>query len=457
MKKLVVLLVVVALTCISAMAFAADITVGGQFDIRGRDFVNTSAGPSNPALPDANGTTRDTQERVRLDVNVKAGDDVKAKLEIENDWDTWGRLEEAQGDNNAVSIANGANNKRNNFLDLREAWVSFNLPGLPLNVTGGHQLLQLGNGWFLRNMKYGDDAWVVANVTGANTAAFVDIKAAEVNVAKADDVDAYAFLDMLKLGDGLVVGVDFALAKDRKNALGFAQHPVPATAAPETNLYNLGVNLNGKFGPVALKAEVDQQFGKVKNANLISGATGTWDSGDAKTKGSQIVVQGNVAMDPMTINFTVARGSGAKANQTDYNQFVNFLDKDQHYTFLYEYKVKSAAGGTNTGFTNTTALSAGVSAALAKSLVLSADFWLLRATQAVALNGATDLAGNAATSRKLGTEIDMKVNWQMYENLSWNWSFGYFKAGEAYDTMVNGTPASADKVFGVQNVITLKF
>jgi hypothetical protein len=451
MKKLVVLLVVVALTGISAMAFAADISVGGQFDIRGRDFINTGAAPSNPASPDTNGTIRNTQERVRLDVNVKAGDDVKAKLEIENDWDTWGRLEAPQ--------ANGAGKGNAGFPDFREAWVSFNLPGLPLNVTGGHQLLQLGNGWFLRNMKYGDDAWVVANVTGANTAAFVDIKAAEVNNAKADDVDAYAFLDMLKLSDSLTVGVDVALALDRKNALGFAMHPTVAGDTPETKLYNLGLNVNGKFGPIALKAEVDQQAGKVKDANIYPfPLAGAQPSGDAKIKGNQIVVQGNVAMDPITINFTAARGSGAKTNQTDFNQFVNFLDNDQHYTFLYEYVVKTADGGVHTGFANTMALSAGVSAALAKSLVMSADFWILRATQAVALNGAVDpLTGLDATSRKLGTELDVKVNWQMYENLSWNWNFGYFKAGEAYDTMVNGTAASADKIFGIQNVISLKF
>ncbi len=57
--------------------------------------------------------------------------------------------------------------------------MSVNLPGLPVNVTAGHQLLQLGNGWFFRSKHFGSDAWVVANQTGNNTLAFVDVKISE--------------------------------------------------------------------------------------------------------------------------------------------------------------------------------------------------------------------------------------------------------------------------------------
>jgi hypothetical protein len=181
MKKFVVLLVVVAISCFSAAAFAADIAVSGSIDIRSRDFHNLNMTDDLPA--DVSGDQVDTQQRVRLTVDAKAGD-VKGRISIENDWDEWGRLEAPQ--------ANGTSTGNAGFLDLREAWINFNLPGIPVNVNVGHQLLQLGNGWFLRNMKYGDDAWVVANVTGANTVAFVDIKAFEGNTFNADDIDGCA-------------------------------------------------------------------------------------------------------------------------------------------------------------------------------------------------------------------------------------------------------------------------
>ncbi len=462
MKKLVVVLSVAALTCFSAAAFAADVTVSGSLDIRSRDFMNTKADPSD--FTGDNGTTRDTQERVRLTVDAKAGNDVKGRISIENDWDDWGRLEAPQGNGQTTTKDWGGNNGTGSAkpvsLDVREAWINFNLPGLPINVNAGHQLLQLGNGWFLRNMKYGDDAWVVANVTGGNTAAFADIKVGEGDPGKADDVDAYALLDVLKLNDAVTVGADLSLVKDRKNAIGLAKNPIPSTATPETQIYNLGLNLNGKFGPLGLKAEADLQAGKAKDANLVTNPSLGGPSGDAKFKGNQVVIEGKVAMDPATINFTAGRGTGAKLNQNDYSQFVNFMDADPHYSFLYEYKVSTAAGKTHTGFANTTALNVGAMVAAAKGLNVGVDLWYLQAVQAVALNKAVLSDGaTPATSRKLGAEVDVKVNWQMYDNLSWNWTLGYFKPGEAYDspTAVAGVNTSADKVMGAQGVLTFKF
>jgi len=449
MKKFVVLFVVVALTCFSAVAFAAEVTVGGSVEIRSRAFDNLNV------LPDFYGNSpatdksyRDTQSRIRMDVNAKAGD-VKGKIELEQDFNTGGN-DWGTGNDTLYRLGGSgySNSTANGNLGFREAWISFNLPGLPVNVTGGHQLLALGNAWFFKSMHYGSEAWVVANQTGANTFAFVNVKVLEGSINAADDIDAYALLDVFKISDALTVGIDLTNVLDRKSSA-----PGTALSGTRDSLYNLGLNMNGKFGPVALKVELDQQFGKAKGANLV---TVPLPSGDAKYKGNEIVIQGNVALDPVTINFTGARGTGAKQQQTDLNQFVNFLDIDPHYTFLYEYKIKTAAGATNTGFSNTEALSVGVSAAVAKSLVLGLDYWYLLATQAVNINGAT-VGGLPETSHKVGQEIDVKANWQIAENLSWNWTLGWFAPGEAYDSNVNGVATKADKVTGIQGVLAFKF
>jgi hypothetical protein len=87
MKKFVVLLVVVAMTCISSLAFAAtDLAVTGEIGIRGRSFDNLDM---NSDKVDTGGGNY-TQERVRLNVDAKVGD-AKGRITIENDWDTWGR------------------------------------------------------------------------------------------------------------------------------------------------------------------------------------------------------------------------------------------------------------------------------------------------------------------------------------------------------------------------------
>jgi hypothetical protein len=449
MKKFVVLLVVVAITCVSAVAFAAaDIAVSGSIDIRSRDFNDLGLTKDADALASKN--IRDTQERVRLTIDAKAGD-VKGRISIENDWDTWGRLESKQADATTLTSEQTVNGIGHSILDLREAWINFNLPGIPVNVNAGHQLLQLGNGWFLRNMKYGDDAWVVANVTGPNTVAFVDIKALETllpssstSSAQADDIDGYALLDVFKLSDTMTVGIDATEVNDRRAAL------VGAPAGANLKLQNIGLNFNGAFGMVNLKAEVDWQMGKVENI-----APGT----DSKFKGNQIVIQGNVALDPVTINFTAARGSGAKSTDTDQKEMVTILDADQHYTFLYEYKIASPSGfnpaavGTSsahTGFQNTTALSVGASIQATKSLNVGADLWWLKATEDI-INGAGE------SSDKLGTEIDAHLNWAMYDNLSWNWQVGYFKPGDAYKQLVAGVETHQDAATGIQGVLSFKF
>ncbi len=442
MKKFVVLLVVVAISCLGTAAFAADIAVSGSIDIRSRDFNDLNLNDDAPAA-DA-GNTRDTQERVRLTIDAKAGD-VKGRISIENDWDTWGRLEQKQAD---ASTATSENNTTgtgigHSILDLREAWVNFNLPGIPVNVNAGHQLLQLGNGWFLRNMKYGDDAWVIANVTGANTAAFVDIKALEGSSAQADDIDGYALLDVFKISDTMAAGIDLTSVNDRQATL-----VAPAGSGASLNLQNIGLNFNGLLGPVTLKAEIDYQMGKIKTP-----------LGDIKFKGNQIVLQGNMAMDPVTINFTAARGSGSEATDTDIKDMVTILDADQHYTFLYEYKIghPSALGnvvsGSNAhfGFDNTTALSVGASFAASKSLNVGVDLWWLQSTEDV-INGALE------STNDLGKEIDAHINWAMYDNLSWNWQVGYFMPGDAYKGLsAAGVETNQDNATGIQGVLSFKF
>jgi hypothetical protein len=412
MKKFVVLLVVVALTCISSMAFAAtEMAVTGQIDIRGRNLDNLDM---NSDAVDTNGGAY-TQERVRLNVDAKVGD-TKGRISIENDWDTWGRFEAYQADASTGT-----------FLRLREAWINFNLPGAPVNVGVGHQLLQLGQGWFFRSMKYGSDAWVLANVTGNNTAAFVNVKFAENTKTLSDDMDAYVILDMIKLSDTATVGIDVTDLKAR-------------SGPTKVDLQNIGLNYTGKAGPVALKAELDLQMGKV---TTDSGAT----SSDNKFKGNQLVIEGKVPMDAVTVNFTVARGSGTDttSTSTDISMMQTALDANQHYTFMYEY-ILAGPGGLHSGFAGTTALNVGASFAASKSLSVSADLWVLSSTEDVA-DLSTGAAANATTT-SLGNELDVQANWMVADNLTWTWTLGYFMPGAGMGN---------DTATGIQQMLSYKF
>lgn len=291
-------------------------------------------------------------------------------------------------------------------------------------IKGGHMNFALGQGQFASQMRYGADAWIAFKDIDTMHFGLVNWKVGEGNISKSDDdTDAYVLIGTNKFGDA-VAGVDITSVKMR---------------ASDANLYNVGLNYTGKVGPVALKAELDLQAGTDKNAG------GT----DAKYKGNLLYVNGAVDMNPVTVNFTVARGAGAKQNQTDNNQFVNFIDTNGHYTLIYEYMIKTACGAKNTGFVNTTALSAGAMFAATKNVKVGADLWMLQATEKANVS-------NGELSNAVGTEIDAKLQWKLADNLQWNWVLGYFIPGGVYKgTDGTGAEIGKDATTGIQGLLTL--
>lgn len=419
MKKILAVVAILAITMVSTMAFAAsEVTVSGSIDIRGRAFNNITDFDSDA---NAAADNRDTDQRVRVNIDAKAGD-AKGKVTIEQDYvgETWGGLETANGQ----------------VLRLREAWLDTALFG-PVRLKGGHMLLQLGNGWFLRHMKFGDDAWVgYADMEGLHVG-LVNAKIAE--GANDYDQDFYGAVATMKVGDS-TFGANLSRVIYNKGN----------NAAGSDILNNIGVHAAMKVGPINLNAEVDMQMGTDKSGAIAQDYAGT-----------QIVLQGTMALDPVAINFTVAQGSGNKEDLSgllppgDIDQIQTTLDKDPHYTFLYEYKIATAAGATNTGFANTTALGAGVDMKFG-SVSVGASAWLLAATEDVIVdNGLLP----ASLENDLGMEIDARVGWKINDNVSWNIVAGYFMPGDAYRLVdaVTNLPKDADEATGIHSVVSLKF
>jgi len=453
MKKFLTILVVLALTVISSLAFA-EINMSGSMDIRNLSLNNTTL--------DGKAANRTTQERLRLNIDAKS-ENVKGRITIENDWEVWGQeissvpgapansFEARQGQT-IVNDKNGAKADSQTF-GFREAWMEFALPGVPVSVKVGHQLLQIGNGWFLRSMKYGSDAWLVTNTMGDNTFAVMNLKLKENIAASTDDTDAYALIDVYKLNDTNTFGADLTYMNDPKGkgTLGeVVAKTIYMNPGTKTTFMNIGLNYNGKIGPVNLKAEVDLQNGT---------ATGASSTGkDLTFAGNQIVLQANMKpMDALTVNATIANGSG-DGNSTDSNvdNYVTFLDADPHYTLVYEYFLKGASKAKDTGFSNTQAIGVGANYVISPSLSMNLDIWMLSAVEKVALGDST---GGTTKSAELGTEVDVKINWKLYDTLTWNWTIGKFMPGAAYNTASTTSAAgkSVDDVDAIQGVLSYKF
>jgi len=447
MKKFLVIIAVLALTLVSAVAMA-EVNVSGSIDIRNLSTNNTSDFSSKVNTGTSGDSNRSTQERIRINVDAKH-DGVKGRLTLENDWTVWGTATSGTEvpQKNAAGMA------------FREAWIDFTIPGAgPAHVRVGHQFLALGNGWFFRSGKYGSDAWLVG-LPGKNTVAFVNVKAAEWVTATEDDTDALVLLDNYKITDNQTVGVYFARLRDPRGEFVNATFNSGGANAPgsEANLDTLGLWFNGKVGPINLQAELNMQMGDAKD--------GTPGSQKTKFKGQQLVLQANMPIDPLTINATLAQGSGqdqyATTPSNDLKQMMTLLDADPHYTFVYEYLVNTAciksvstAGvisyGKNTGFCNTTAMNLGAGYAISKNLSVNADFWMLKAVEKVNIGGGAGATG----SDDLGTEIDVVVKWKLYDQLTWNWQLGRMMPGKAYD---RSATVSADPIDAIQGILSYKF
>lgn len=449
MKKFFVMIAVLALTMVSSVAMA-DVTMDGSIEFLMRSLKNTS--DWNDATT-GSGDYQNTYERIRIGVNAK-NEGVKGRIQMETDWDQWG--DGANGLSTGFTTTATANpgfeTRPDGRFTVREGWIDFNLGLGTAHVKVGRQFLQLGNGWFLRSAKYGSDAWLVG-LPGKNTVAFVNIKASENNSTLADDTDAYALLDVFKIDDKNTVGAYIARAYDRRgtwtsNAL-IPSSGVTGTVI-KTTLDNIGLHYSGQVGPVKLQAEIDVQMGEIENAA----------GSKIDLEGTQVVLQATVPMDALTINATLATGSGDKdSTGNKFEGFLTFMDKDPHYTLVYEYLMATAAGtatnNKNSGFANTQAISIGAMYKINNMFTVGADVWMLSANEKVNMNCST--AAGVTTcgedSDDLGTEIDVKVNAKIADQLTWNTTIGLFQTGAAYKSAAG----KADDVQAIQSVLSYKF
>jgi hypothetical protein len=386
-----------------------------------------------------------------LGFDAKAGD-AKARVAVEHDWEKWGGIEATNG--GATCSDTNGNGKCDagepalvgtGAFRVREAWLDTPLLG-GVRLKGGHMFLQLGNGWFLRNMKNGDDAWVGYTDIGNLHLGLVNAKIAD--VALDNDSDFYAAVATMKMSDDMTVGANLS-------RVVFAK---PSAVLGSDVLNNLDVHASLGLGAIKLTAELDVQMGTDKTS-CAGGACPDY-------AGNQLVVQGTMAMDPLAVNFTVARGSGNEATAplvgvNDIDQIQVVLDGDPHYTLIYEYMMKTAAGGTGTGFANTTAVGGGADLKLG-SLTVGGNVWYLLATEKTNLRGALNADGTNLLADDLGIEIDARIGWKLSDNVSWNWTLGYFLPGDAYmrddpASAVVGVNKDADETTAIQGVLSMKF
>ena len=171
---------------------------------------------------------------------------------------------------------------------------------------------------------------------------------------------------------------------------------------------------------------------------------------DLKYRGFALMAGVAVPAGPVTVRANAAYGSGDKIDTDDKMEgYTNFLSDNQYYTYIYDYKTITAAGGTHTGISNTWYLNAGVTAKPTTDLTLSGDLYYLRAARKI--SDADDL-----DSKKIGVELDAKAEYQIDTNLVYFVEAGYLWAGDMYKNVV-GADEDPDNPWSARHGLLLKF
>lgn len=397
------------------------ITLGGEIRARGEykevDFDKDTPGDSY------------YDSRVRLSVDAQVTPNTSGFVQVEAgdgkiaDNYTWGAAYDPidPKKNGAKGIYNVGNAKQGSF-NVLQAWILHKgegLLGVPAGVKVGHMPLALGNKLFFDHTKFGDDAIVFfVDPTKELHIGVLTAKFREGATNDADDANAYVGLFTYKLANGGISG-DITYVDDQDTFAG---------APADVHFWNLGLRGDMKVEPVTIRADVELQTGKIVNTG----------GAEPKFKGYAFMVGADFKVDPVTLTAEFAYGSGQDSS-SDIKAFVTSLGADPHFTYVYEYRTKNAAGIQFGGITNTMYVKLGASAQPVKDLTASLNLFWLRANEVP-----------AGGDKDIGIEIDPKITYKIDKNLTYWVEGGYLMAGDFWGP-------NADDAYAIRHGIMLSF
>jgi len=275
MKKLLVIMMVLALVAPAAAMAADNLSLSGQVRIRSWDFENFTDYSDDAADDITKDKAEYIEQRFRMQAVVKATDNVKGVLRFDFAEDKWG------SDNWATHRYNESSE-----FQVDRAYMDITLG--PVNVKAGQQFMAVGQSQVIRNNKPGVQVTIKTPVIielGYSVEQDADAKAGSATTgAPADDEQNLHF--------------SVAYKSDTFSAEGFygqqvTTNHVSASADTEDTKMVYGVDVKTSVGPVKINSEL-AFFG---GDNDLTGASardyvGTQFNVDADMKLSDMVKVG---------------------------------------------------------------------------------------------------------------------------------------------------------------------
>lgn len=259
-KFLKIFVALAAIAAFATPAFAIEADFGGFLQVRGLMLDNMDGNDDN------DDQQRGIDQRFRLYSTFALNENVKAVFKTEID-SVWGKRDLDPDAGKEVGSL-GADAKGE--IEVKNIYLDFNLPTLETNVKAGTQYFYLGRGFI-----NGDDATglqVRYTPVRGQSLAFFWIKATEGDFASSnDESDYYQVQYDLTSGDWHIAPY-----------LGYAYDP--GTAGNDSTATFLGLDIDGKLGPLGLAATAivndwEDEESNTDGNGLVLWAKGTYQMG----------------------------------------------------------------------------------------------------------------------------------------------------------------------------------
>ena len=530
-----------ATTTPAVAAGASVITLDGSIRERGvhEDIMSLSNTFGNKAT---NTSQSGYDSRVQLGLKAQVSPEASGYVKLEtgagnSDTNTWG------ADTGANSLTEGG--FKPNGLNILEAWINYK-PGMVGTKVGHMPLALGNKIFFDHTGSGDDAVVVYADPTASTHIGALAIKFKEGAALNAnDDLDGYVALATHKFNDNLNIGLNWTYLRGRGDSstrligstgavaatragdynLGeFAGDafgaPDPALAAspvlsapgnetrladaqtysafsngawspaqsleqgqfPGLSLSNIGMNVDGKVGPISYMADVEFQFGTI--AEFISTVDGKRIVVDAEGWAAKVGGDYDLGLGKVGLVFGYGSGTDQKDlvkelagtfsgnREVSGDTFINFLTDTNYDTIIAGYRgaIPGAGWGENTnargsrssGLSNLTLYQLKGSAKAVCPLS-GKDLSLLATASYMQLSEDTYRYVNTTTGKpvmvdNVGTELDMIATWALSPGLSYKVEAAYLFVGDVYETSAkHGSGNNPDDQIFLRHGLELKF
>jgi hypothetical protein len=440
------------------------VTIGG--DLRYRGIYQQNTGDFNSKLNDgvkpndnwAGKNERLTYDyRYRLDIKAQVTPNTIGFIRLEGSGgatDDNGDVGQGEERGNGGTFRYG-DQKASNVM-ISQAWMQHKgsgLLGIPAYIKVGHQPITVGAGIFYKHTQHGDDA-IVAGITPVKglDMSILTVKLQEWCESCADDQDLYGFMLSYAPNKDLKVGFDVSWLQSQHGAdMGNGN-----AFDSESNLWNFGVNVKANVSGFKLYATGDFQTGS-QDTRIFGG-------NELKYRGWAVTAGASYKFNPVNVGLDFGYGSGDKSRNNTQSTFLTSQANEVHYTFVYDYLTRNAAGQRTGGLQNTVFGKIFADADVLKNLKLAGSVTVLGAAKksygfGYAYDNGT-LEGIRTSSGYIGTEIDATLTYQIDKGLKYFVEAGYLFAGDFWKNpcIVNNHGSSkVNDPWAVRHGIQLSF